>query len=311
MKSGLTAKLAKKIIANDKDTTEKIRKYGLGCLKCLESEPVAVASAIKDSVVELIFKPEFFESFYEDRKIFSVWKKILKSISKHFYRSRSKVLQIVLEKAFGQAEDVLAGKTNENNTLRLLVFALLTIKQVKKRQILIDLSDLLFNTFKSPKLFLSSCLILKTLYLKLSIEDFGEVYQRIFPTLFPLLLQTISTNENYSDLLASSKLIEFFRLINYDQFFPIERILVKTLQDRSIELNKNFFSLCPIELISLNSVFTEQDPENFFVLFLKPSRDSVLNSIEHLISIHFQLPLSNQDYSKQIKDSVILDLIFF
>lgn len=311
MKSKLTAKLAKKIIASDKDTTEKIRNYGVGCLKCLESEPVAVASAIKDSVIEMIFKPKFFRSFYEDNTIFSVWKKILKSISKHFYKSKSKLLEVVLEKAFGQASQVLAGKSDESNTLKLLVFTLLTIKRVKKRQILIELSDLLFNTFKSTKLFLSSCLILKTLYLKLSIEDFDEVYQRIFPSLFPLLLQTISTNDNFSDLLASAKLIEFFRLINYDKFYPIERILIKTLQDRSIELNKNFFSLCAIELVSLNSVVTEQDPEKFFILFLNPSRDNVINSIEHLISIHFQLPLVNQDYSKQIKQSIILDLVKF
>lgn len=309
MKSALTAKLAKKIIKNDKETSIKINKYGLACLKCLESEPVAVADAIKDDVIRLMSKPEFIKSFYGDMEVFSVWKRILKGISKYYFKSKSIMLEIILEKSFDQAKTILTEESDETNYLKLLIFTLLAIKKVKKRQLLIDLSDLLFNTFKSSKLFEISCLAIKTLYLKLNLEDFDEVFQRIFPTLYPSLLKTISTAPISPDLLSSLKLLEFFKLIQYDKFYSLEGILIKVLENRINELNANHLTTCSIELVTINSHLNDQDPENFYILFLTPNKENVLNSIEHLISIGFQMGLKHRSYLKQIKKSIILDLI--
>lgn len=309
MKSELTAKLAKKIIKNDKETPIKITKFGLACLKCLESEPAAVAHAIKNDVIQLMFKPEFIKTLNSDIEVFSVWKRIQKGISKHYFKSKSKMLEIILEKSFDQAKSILAEETNETNFLKLLIFSLLAIKKVKKRQILIDLSDLLFNTFKSAKLFEISCLAIKTLYLKLSLEDFDEVFQRVFPSFYPSLLKTISTAALNPDLLSCLKLIEFFKLIQYDKFYSFEGILIRILENRVTELNANSMNTCSVELVTLNSHYNDQDPENFYVLFLNANKENVLNSIEHLISICFQMPLKYRSYLKQIKKSIILDLI--
>jgi hypothetical protein len=309
MKEFTLAQISKKVSLIPLHHSEQVRYLAKILNNCLNQDPWNTSKAVHGMVLDVICDRNFKRSFGSCEETFFDWLKIIKKISKHYYKGKTTFLEKIIENSFGLVEEVLTKGSQFYEPLDLLVVVVLSQKTVKKTQILIDLSDLLFNSFKSTELLPTSCLLLKTLFLKLEQDDFQVLFRRILPTFHTCLLKVSKESVNKKEIMSTLKMIEFFKLISFDEFLSFEGVLIFTLQERLHELNETLGSVSSLELTTLSSRFQDPEPDDFSIWKLLPSSENIRLSIEHLLSINFYSQKNPEKLSELIQESIIIDLI--
>ena len=224
-------------------------------IECLKIEEAGVCEVLHDKIIALIKLPEWLSMFGDLGQI-EAWKCVVKSISEKFYKKSNRFLEKIIEYVEPGIFSRMFGIYKfSKDSLKLLAFTIIIGDSIDEQQILMDIGEILFNTIGDLELFSSSCLILKSLYLKTTQESFFEVFYRILPPLFPVFMQC--TRDKLGDHQFSSclKLLEFLFLTENENFLLFQGIWLH-----------NFSFICtdlllsgPIDLNHLNSSRTDID----------------------------------------------------
>ena len=278
---------------------------------CLENEKFAVSDTLHDSVIKLIKQSYFLELFKGKPQVLMKWIFIVKTISVSFYKEKNKLLEIVIEivkpNIFTQ---IFYKNLFKPKSLFLLVFVILTEESISNSEILLDLADILFNTFGIKETFKVSCLILKSIYLKVTPKDFNEIVSRILPQLFPVMMKMAQNKD--SDLLDCLELLKFFRIIENEIFLMLEGSIIhhlyKLLEPRSTSLQF-------LDFKAMNSSKTETELETEIpaCLWSWDSNETIIEQAIHYAvshSLHTNKPFDLETNNfKLVEESIISNLI--
>ena len=309
MKETSLSQLCKKVSRIQLHHHEQVRILGKIFLKCLERDPKNTVKYVHEATMKILFDPHLMKFFDMKEETFFTWLKIVKKISKHYYKKKTLFIEKVIERSYKEVESVLRHNENHRQPLHSLIFVMLSQNKVNKIELLIDIGDLLFNSFKEPSVFPGACLLFKTLYLKLKPDDFKELYIRVVPTFYSCLLKICRESYNKQEIMATLKIIEFFKLISYDEFMSFEGVLISTIQERMLEINETLNNTSPIELLTLSSRQAENEPDEFCISKLSPSTENIMAAIDYLLSINYFIPVVQPNLCALVQESIIFDLI--
>ena len=194
---------------------------------------------------------------FRDLEQIHAWKCVVKSISEKFYKKKNRFLEKIIEYVEpGMFSRMVGMYKFREDSLKLLAFTVILGDSIEKRQILMDIGEILFNTIGTLELFSSSCLILKSLYLKTTEENFSEVLYKVLPALFPVFMQGARDKNSYHQFSSCLKLLEFFFLTENEAFFIFQGMWLHSFAF----LNTDLFLSGPLDLIRLSSDFILPGP---------------------------------------------------
>ena len=246
-----------KLIFNGFRSPEDIIQRGSAVIiECLRIEEAGVYEVLHERVIALIKRPDFLGMFRDLEQIHA-WKCVVKSISEKFYKKKNRFLEKIIEYVEpGMLSRMVGMYKFREDSLKLLAFTVILGDSIEKRQILMDIGEILFNTIGTLELFSSSCLILKSLYLKTTEENFSEVLYKVLPALFPVFMQGARDKNSYHQFSSCLKLLEFFFLTENEAFFIFQGMWLHSFAF----LNTDLFLSGPLDLIRLSSDFILPGP---------------------------------------------------
>ena len=284
-------------------------------LRFFISQKIPVSRILHRDIIKLIKQPDFLKLFDANIKVFNTWKKILNIISSCFYKhQKNKLLEIILDTIEPNIISRFFGNYNfEEHSIALLAFIILVEDFIEDKGTLIDISNILFNTFNSIHLFKASCLVLKALYLKTGLADFNEIVSRILPGLFSTLMNIAAGGSNQINFFAFLKLLEFFRVTENELFFMFEGSLLYSISQNQINLQDRMSILGLAELNIVNSSKTDIEVDNHELC--NPSsylpESSIDAAIQHTLSysIYSKNMPELEKFPHHLQESIIFDLI--
>lgn len=306
----LLADFTKIVFDSFKTPEQVIQKGGKIILKYLEYESPAVSRALQRRINDLIKNPDFFKFFHCDDDL-CVWIQIIRIFSLSFYWEKHALLEKIIEYVEPGIVSRLFGKYQfREDSLNLLAFIIFLGNPIDDGSILIDISEILFNTIGEQKLFNSCCLILKSLYLKVSPINFSEVVFHVLPPLFPIFTQIMENFPSDRSLNSCLKLLEFFFITENEVFFIFQSLLLKNLD----HIEEHAFLKTPSELRQSSATKTDIEGEIDLVSVYEPidyMNTNIDMAIQHACSyLHNGKPLSNKEKIRTyIEKSIIIELI--
>ncbi|OMJ73112.1 hypothetical protein SteCoe_28286 [Stentor coeruleus] len=283
MRGKLMAQYAKTVFSNYVNFEDLIQDAGPILQTCLINETGPVAKILHKPIISLIQQEDFLKYFKGNNDIFGIWVEIVSIISLNCYKQDDQLLENIIESILPSFLTHFNTTLFTSSSLNLITFTILASNNIERVEILLDLSDILFNSFDNENLFKSSALLLKTLYLKVHPEDFSEILRRILPQLFPKLMELIS---NKDCLIACLKLIEFFKVIENEMFLVYEGSLIYQLRTLYMQ-RKSFTELKQLDLIAVNSKKSESDVGKSLFLVSDNKDESINFAIEYVLTHPF------------------------